>query len=312
MLLIALAVLTLLSIIAVTFVALMRLEMKATENFRDRGRTHLLANSAESAVISMLRSRPFWDAHVVSSRTRSPWIYGIIGGDGETRVGGILDLKDADGDEASLGGTLSRGTYPGIGAGTPGEDRYRVKLIDTSAQIHLNGKQDTLADMLTNLGQALAGDDRYGINPLWTEPNESGKLLKGADIVQFRNRLPGGQFSSKSELAALIGSENLALISDFVTAHAWVNPYTQRSGAGREVNNRVGTGVQGAGGVIGTTGVSRNLPQDPRSQRVTGAAQLGGEGRSPININTAPEPVLIATLMGVGGRRAFPYMSINS
>ena len=312
MLLIALAVLTLLSIIAVTFVALMRLELKATENFRDQKRTRLLANSAESAVIAMLRSRPFWDGHVVASRTRAPWIYGIIGGDGETRVGGILDLKDADEDEASLGGLLNRGSYPGIGAGTPGQDRYRVKLIDTSAQIYLNGRQDTLADMLTNLGQALAGDDRYGVNPLWTEANESGRLLRGADIVQFRNRLPGGKFSSKSELAALIGKENLALISDFVTAHAWVNRYTQRSGAGREVNNRVGIGLQGTGALIGTTGVSRNLPQDPRSQRVVGAAQLVGEGRAPININTAAEPVLIATLMGVGGRRAFPYMSINS
>ncbi len=312
MLLIALAVLTLLSIIAVTFVALMRLELKATENFRDQGKCQLLANSAESAVISMLRSRPFWDGHVVSTRTRAPWIFGLVGGDGESRVGGILDLKEAEEDEASLGGKLSRGTYPGIGASEPGQDRYRVKLIDTTAQIYLNGKQDTLAEMLTNLGQALAGDTRYGVNPLWTGPRESGKQLKGNDVIQFRNRLPGGQFTSKSELAALIGRDNLALISDFVTAHGWVNPYTQRSGAGREVNNRIGTGGQGAGGTIGTTGVSRNLPQNPQNQLVTGAAQLVGEPRAPININTAPEPVLIAALMGVGGRRAFPYMDINS
>ena len=51
MLLIALAVLTLLSIIAVTFVALMRLELKATENFRDKSRAQLLSKSAESAVL---------------------------------------------------------------------------------------------------------------------------------------------------------------------------------------------------------------------------------------------------------------------
>ncbi|MGE4619864.1 MAG: hypothetical protein AAEJ04_08675, partial [Planctomycetota bacterium] len=312
MLLIALAVLTLLSIIAVTFVALMRLELKATENFRDQGRSRLLGNSAESAVVAMLRSRPFWDAHVVSSRTRSPWIYGIIGGDGETRVGGILDLAEAEADEASLGGMLTQGTYPGIGSGEPGQDRYRVKLLDTSAQIYLNGGQDTLATMLTNLGQALASDDRYGVNPLWTGPDQSGKLLKGSDIIQFRNRLPGGQFSSKSELAALIGRQNLALLADFVTAHAWVNPYTQRSGAGREVNNRVGTGTQSGGGTVGTTGVSRNLPTDPQAQLVTGASQLVEEPRAPININTAPEPVLVATLMGLGGRRAFPYMNINS
>ena len=92
MLLIALAVLTLLSIIAVTFVALMRLELKATENFRDKNRAHLLSNSAESAVISMLRSRPFWDMPNRMNDRNAPWIYGLVGGNGFSREGGLLSL----------------------------------------------------------------------------------------------------------------------------------------------------------------------------------------------------------------------------
>ena len=93
MLLIALAVLTLLSIIAVTFVALMRLELKATENFRDKSRAQLLSKSAESAVISMLRSRPFWDMPRLMNRTNAPWIYGLVGGNGFSREGGLLSFK---------------------------------------------------------------------------------------------------------------------------------------------------------------------------------------------------------------------------
>ncbi len=311
MLLIALAVLTLLSIIAVTFVALMRLELKATENFRDQNKAYLLSSSAESEVISMLRSRPFWEGHVRNDRSRSPWIYGITGGDGRSRIGGVLDLREAEPDETSLGDQLTRGSYPGVAGSQDGKDRFRIKLIDTSSQIFLNGEQDTLAQMLTNLGMALKSDVRYGVNPLWSGPKESGKQLNGEELIVFRNRLPGGKFSSKSELSALIGRENMLLLADFVTAHAWVNPYTQRSGAGREVINRV-RGQSNNGGTAGTTGVNRSLPRDPRNQQVTGAAQVVGEPRAPININTASEPVLIATLMGVGGRRAFPYMSINS
>lgn len=192
MLLIALAVLTLLSIIAVTFVALMRLELKATENFRDQNKAFLLSSSAESEVISMLRSRPFWEGHVRNDRSRSPWIYGITGGDGRSRIGGVLDLREAEPDETSLGDQLTRGSYPGVAGSQDGKDRFRIKLIDTSSQIFLNGEQDTLAQMLTNLGMALKSDVRYGVNPLWSGPNESGKQLNGEELIVFRNRLPGG------------------------------------------------------------------------------------------------------------------------
>ncbi len=311
MLLIALAVLTLLSIIAVTFVALMRLELKATENFRDKSRAQLLSKSAESAVISMLRSRPFWDMPRLMNRTNAPWIYGLVGGNGFSREGGLLSLKESEGDEASLASDLSRPSYPGINDVPAGEDRFKTKLIDTSGQIYLNGEQDTLAQILTNLGRALKSNDRYGVNPLWTGPNESGRQIDGEEIIKFRNRLPDRRFSSKSELAALIGRENLALISDFVTAHAYVNPYTYRSSAALPVVNTFDSGNSG-GQNIGTTGVNRgNDPRDIQAQSVVGATQLTSEPRAPININTASEPVLTAILTGLGGRRAFPFMRIS-
>ena len=313
MLLIALAVLTLLSIIAVTFVALMRLELKATENFRDKNRAHLLSNSAESAVISMLRSRPFWDMPNRMNDRNAPWIYGLVGGNGFSREGGLLSLKDAENDESSLSAQLTIPSYASMN-GQSGEDRFHTKLIDTASQIYLNGRQDTVAQMLTNLGKALEADSRYDkINPLWTGPNKSGRQVSGEEIIRFRNRLPDRRFASKSELAALIGRENLAVISDFVTAYAYENPYTQRSGAAREVVNTFGSGPgQGQGAQVGTTGVSRNDPRDIQAQLVTGAAPLTSEPRAPININTASEPVLIAVLMGLGGRRAFPYMQISN
>ncbi len=42
-----------------------------------------------------------------------------------------------------------------------------------------------------------------------------------------------------------------------------------------------------------------------------GSPRLGHEPRHPININTAPEEVLMACFMGLAGRRTFPYSSLG-
>ncbi len=299
MLIIALAVLTLMSIIAVTFAALMRLERRATENFVNATSAELLASSAESAVIAMLRGGTFWDGHsdMSGEGRRAEWLYGLKHSRGDLRYGNLMPLTDTPPEQASLWSDLGA-TY----GGEESRDRYRVKLIDCNSQIYLNGDQDTLAGMLENLGKALEREEEIKKNPLFTGPNQTGKQIRGRDILLYRNKLPGRKFASKAQLKDLLGEENYRIIADYVTAHAWVNPYTVRSGDGREPTKLTLDADN-------TALTSVNFLVNPG---VEGAPNLIDEPRAPININTAPRPVLVACLTGIGGRRPFPYTELTN
>ncbi len=298
MLIIALAVLTLLSIIAVTFAALMRLERKATENFVNSASVELLSGSGESAVIAMLRSAPLWDGYTDgSSKQRTPWLYGIQTPFGDIRYGNQIPLETlTDPSHSSYSSDLGA-TY----GGTASSDRFLTKIIDCNSQIYLNGDQDTTAQMLDNLGLAIQKNTDIQIDPLHTEPQMKGKKITGRDIIRFRTRLPGRRFTSKSQLKGLIGIENYEILADFVTAHAWVNPYTFR-GDGREP---IRAEVEGEDGISSVANLT--LQANPR---VEGGATLFAEPRAPINVNTAPKEVLIACLAGLGCRRAFPLTEL--
>ena len=300
MLLIANAVLTLLSIIAVTFAALMRLERKATENFKHAAGAEMLADSATSAIVAMLRGGALWDGHTdVSNRQSSPWLYGYRTSRGDLRYGNLEPLdKLEDPMQSSLTANL--------GASLPGAesaDRFRTKVIDCNSQIYLNAEQDSLAQMLDSLARAILQNPEIEVDPLYTEPDGGGRRLNGLEVVRFRNRLPGGRFQSKSQLRDLIGDENYAVIADFVTANAWENPHTARSADGREPVRSLIEGSEGF-----ATSVENLLQANPA---VEGAPRVRLERRAPINVNTAPREVLIACLTGIGGRRAFPYTELQ-
>ncbi len=295
MLILALAVLVLLSLLAVAFAALMRLERRATENFKNVRRTDFIAGSAESNVIAMLRGGAFWSAFIHYQEGRSPWLYGVRAT--RPQVGGELPLEEAKPGDTSyswhIGSTYSQGS-----------DYFKTKVIDAASQIDLNGEQDTLAQMLDNLGRALDGDPNYhSQNPFYEEYPERGSKISGRDIVRFRNRLEGNRFSSKSQLREIIGAENFERVSDFVTTHAWVDPDTWRGSDGVEENRNFGD-QPASGTTIGGADTGLVTP-------IIGKARLALEPRSPININTAAEPVLIACLMGLSCRRPFPYATIE-
>jgi hypothetical protein len=299
MLLIAIAVLTLLSIIAVTFAALMRLERKATENFRNAAGAEMLVDSGTSAVIAMLRGGALWDGHTDLSNRQSPWLYGSRTSRGDLRYGGLEPLDRLQNPEnSSL--TLELGASY---AGAESKDRFRTKVIDCNSQIYLNGEQDTLAQMLDNLGQAIRNNPELKYNPLYSGPRMTGKQITGREILRFRSRLPGRRFQSKSQLQDLIGGENYKLLADFVTAEAWVNPHTVRSTDGRQPVRLL---LDGDDALL--TSVNNQRQANPN---VEGAPRVSFEPRAPINVNTAPREVLIACLAGIGGRRAFPYTEVQ-
>lgn len=305
MLIVALAVLTLLSIIAVTFAALMRLERKATENFSNGMKTTHLGASAESRVIANLKSAIYWSGYTHHNELNTPWIYGIKTRRGEQQLGGLMPLETASPDEVSFAGDLGA-SYSG------GLDRYKVKVIDTASQININGRQDSLATMIDNLGIAIKSDERFktAVNPLHTQYPNAGKLIKGADIIRYRNKLEGNRFHSKAQLKSVIGAKNYALLADFVTTQGWEDQTTYRGSDGQEEFNNPFSAINANQG---------NLPGfDPTDANTGLATPVTGsqprvihEPRFPININTAPRPVLIAAIAGLGGRRAFPFVQVE-
>ncbi|MFN0059219.1 MAG: hypothetical protein ACKVX7_12230 [Planctomycetota bacterium] len=292
MLIIALLILTLILFVGVTFATLMRLESRATQNYRDTSITKMFAASAESDAISMLRGGLLWDGHISFNKARSPWLYGIKTKQGDLQLGDKLPLETVSEEECSLAGWVDASVYPGRG-----KQRYRTKIIDTSAQINLNSEHETLADMLDNLGIALASDPDYGTNPFFKGPKQTLGAVRGIDILRYRKKI-GGRFQSKTQLKNIIGEVNYYLVADFVTAHSWTDQTTGRGKDGLSKYDQLFEGRPAA-------------TENELKTKITESGGLIPEPRSPINVNTASKPVLTACLMGLGGRRAYPYVDVT-
>ncbi len=308
MLIIALGVLTLMAILGAAFASLIRLEKRATENYIDGKRMDLLLDSALDRVIAQLQGAKNF-RHFSSSIIRDvPWFYALRTRSGQLEgdlANGRVDIDD-----------------PRVGKWEVFTDRagqiysYKTKVIDCSAQINLNGRQDSLARMLDNLGLAIERsarlklDGKHVTSPFFEKPNHGGNPVRGQQIIQLRRRLPGARFTSKSQLKLLIGPENFDVLKDFVTVDSWEDANTYKASDGLdEVPSLTGAGATGVGGGgkgIGGGGQGRRQPV------AYGTPRLDPEPRCPININTAPEEVLVACLQGLAGRRVFPFSRLGS
>lgn len=295
MLIIAMGVLTLLAVLGTTFVSLMRLEKKATLNYIDAQVVDLINESALDRIIADLRGLSNHLSY--SSYSRTPWLFKLKNRD---RLGqGMVDIESPE-----------VGNWDILASDKARVMRYKTKVIDTSTQININGQQDTTARMLENLCNAIvrSPDLRKGdAYPLYTGPKQTGDRLKGSDIMRFRNTLESHRFRTKTQIRDLIGQENFDTIKDFITVHSWEDPFTYKPTDGLEevVEFGASSGTGGGGAGLGGGGASNSHPE-----AVSPNSRVAPEPRSPININLAPEEVLIATLMGVGGRRPFPYSRI--
>ena len=296
-LIIALGVLTIMAVLGTAFAQLMRLERKATENYLEARQMDFLLDSSLNRVIADLQGGNNFRSYTYYRD--APWLYQITRED--TLGHGRVDMKDR---------RVSRWDMFARRAGT--ESWYTTKVIDCTAQINLNSRQDTLARMLDNLGDAIERSerlkrdgDRKVVNPFYTKPNRGGNKIRGAQIVQLRRRLPGGRFTSKTQLRQLIGKENYEIVKDFVTCYGWEDPFTFKPDDGQlEVPELIGGGGAGVGG-----GGAQSQVQEPAS---VATPRASSQPRYPININTAPEEVLIAAIQGVAGRRVFPYSLLGN
>ncbi|MBN1419921.1 MAG: hypothetical protein JXP34_14165 [Planctomycetes bacterium] len=294
-LIVAFGILTLITLLGVTFASLMRLEKNAALNFTFDQDADLLVDSAVDAAVAELRGgvsyrdfTPFW----------APWVFRVTAADTRGRPGlsvgelaaGRLEVEDAA-EPSVLGYLLARVDN--------GNNVYRAKIVDCASQININGDQESLPMILDNLGEALDKAPEIGVNPFWSRYKESGQRIRGLDLILHRRRLEGGQFRTKSELIPIIGLKNYEIVKDFITIKSWVDPNTMAPG---DVTRILVEGSVGVGSGIG--GVRQKHPY------VFGSPSVQEEPRAPVNINTATREVLTAVVAGIQGRRAFPYAEI--
>jgi hypothetical protein len=294
MLIITMGVLALLAVLGTTFVSLMRLEKQATRNYIDAQLVDLINESALERVISDMRG--LINHLSYSSYSRTPWLFKLK--DRDDLAAGVVDVESPRVGQWDIHSEDDSRVF-----------RYKTKIIDTSTQININGRQDTVARMIENLADAIARSENLGKNtehPLYTGPKQSGERLKGVDIIRFRNLLEGGRFRTKTQFRELVGQRNYDTIKDFITIHSWEDPYTYGPSDGEEEVIDFGQNSSGGGGGGGLGGAG--VQSHP--EVVSPASRVSPEPRSPVNINLAPEEVLIACLMGVGGRRPFPYSRV--
>ncbi len=268
MLIVAMGILALMSIMAVTFARLMKLEGDASANYIDMIRAKLLAESGQSHVVVCLSDTASGNHY---DSIDDPWVYKDKNGD--LAAGTPIEEADNPSYEGKFGGPYA-----------PDGSIYKTKVIDCASQINLNGRQGTLPEMLENLAAAIA-EKKAVDNPLTNL--EYGGSAKAEAICEFRDSLANQKFSSKMQLLELfqeserkkdtldadkVGLEKFNIFKDYVTANSWIN---ERAAGGNYNNVPEATSVPG-----------QCLP----------------EPRAPVNINTATEEVLIACLQGIGGR----------
>ncbi|MBI4617903.1 MAG: hypothetical protein HY720_30105, partial [Planctomycetes bacterium] len=280
-LVVALGVLLVLAVLAISFARLTAIEGQAASVRVDEVRARFLAFAGIERVLAEVRaaSRAPWDG------PDAAWFYrgepGRPAGNGTPLefaslpsffAGNTVDGNPeiaANGNGRPYSGALPT-SYETLG------DTYVVKVLDAASMIDLNAPLDPrrrvadepLVSMLVNLSRAL--------DPA-RPPLDSSEAQM---ILAYRESLPFRRFASKKDILLVPGGPvtpaEFALLADFVTVHAWADP----------------------------SGVA---PADPALVPVEGTPVLGrrptgrplAQRRRPVDLNTAPPEVLAAVLAGV-------------
>lgn len=238
---------------------------------------------------------------------------------------------------ATLSGFAADGLYESpFRAGTfvPGGDHYRLKVIETNAQLNLNFIGETPLDILTDelntVPGYVPGDTVNGtafkfmllqlgaaIQEEITLPENPFNYDCVRDLWDLRLAL-GGQFTSKYQIRdVVIGNSTLAnpedawrAVENSVTVHAWPGHdprYTSRNPNTLvpEINTR--TRYEEKIGSMDYVAVDQQYEFRGKPHAVdTRSAVL-----CPVNVNTASGPVMRAVFANVSGDARFWYFSVG-
>lgn len=297
MLIVALGILTLLSVLALTFVSIMRLEQVASTNYVDGVKARLVAEGGLEASASALKYRALGESY---SDPTADWIYAL--GNYWLPIEEATAIRRGDtagGDSPTL--DKRRASFAGILASSysQGIDQYKVKVLDTQTQFNLNTRYEVIGDLdqvycrfLDALGVALSRRTTdaasgtstaavAGRNPILNAryPKGAPNAVRGGEaLFRFRQSREGQRFNSKSELMEVLANEDdFNMLQDYVTTRSWFDPNTVTA-----------------------------VPMDGLDNKPWSDVQLK-EQRSPININLATKEIIAANLAGIAGRFVYLY-----
>lgn len=290
MLIVALGVLAVISVFAVSFASLLRLEQRAAANVSDATRARLVAEAGLERAQFLLTEHELRDP---IASFHAPWAYRS---QDATGWGIELPLQEARCPSFRAGATPEGLAYSGVVSGSYRAlgDTFSLKVVDLSSRLSLNSRQARLGEMLDALGRAVLewdqarlrpGDPRHDAGFAASRRARRDALVagglappqadaavapidpvrgRGAAIVARRDDVCGGRYVDLDQLAGLLTPRELEVLREFVTIDAWLDPAMVRfDAAGAEVP----------------------------------------EWRAPVNVNTAPWPVLVACLEGIEARR---------
>lgn len=313
MLVIALGVLALLSILAVTFVSLMKLELLASKNYVDGVKARLIAEGGMEEALTELKSRGGLDG---ITNINDDWVYA------NGNYSYPLEQAKARAGQALQGADrLLRTSYDGNLGGSYAKkgDRYKIEVIDAQCQFNLNNVFDNSGTLdpaqresnvytraLRCLGEAIRQLDPLakGVDPIARASfPRNAPLYFGADaFLAYRQTLPGKLFTSKYQLNEILASDqDYIVLRPYVTTKSWMDPKTTVA-----FSHPLG---------ISPLASERFHPSEPFSDVVApipvNKADLPYQ-RAPINVNLASLEVLAANLAGLSGRGTFLYYGDHS
>lgn len=287
-LLVAMGILALLAIFAITFANLVSLEKNASRNYVDSIRARMIARAGLERAIAELRSVAETKTHDDTRPLAAggdPWIYRQRYSAAFKSLSTTAQLsfpmsdnvyklqeKDANGKPKSTPVTFVSSGRLGASYAN-GMDAYRLKILDCASMIHVNGNDTAaLERMLKNLLIA------HG--------------LQAADATtiatRVRTRRPGAGYRTKSELGMIMKQTGGAPfvtdalwpdVRDDLTCFSWQdNKVIQPPRATTSAGSTTTSG--------GTTNARLNLTE-----------------RAPVNMNTASVEVLTAVLAELAARK---------
>ena len=297
-LILSMAVLMLLSIMAIQFSGMTTLEMRASQNFQEGQGARMVAQAGIEFAIANIREGfedPLYNLwryrSADSDANADPQFYANLFAEDEVGAGVSLTAIQTviSGDNTNYPSFATDTTKVNIG----GVDRmvsgwvnnnqnqvFTLKVFDVASQININSFKDCskLATVLDNLSWAIAQREPYKSSSGF----DSAGPLHGLGTQIFNNR-PTGGYQSKSQLVGISDSTKTISESDLQFVFDYITVYPRPIDMTPSASNNNNTSFQRIR--FATPGNEKSYQDDLRS---------------PVNINTASWPVLVAIFKDIG------------